>query len=97
VKELEWFVEKLVEQGVQVDKDRISTEANELYIEDIDDSLIPQADRWGLPQSLIFETLLYEDTEDIEWVGAIALDLDNRRWRYLIIIKDGDPILRRKL
>jgi hypothetical protein len=97
VKELDWFVEKLGEQGVQVDRERISTEANELYIEDIDDSLIPQADRAGLPRSLIFETMLYEDSNEIEWIGAIALDLDDRRWRYLIIIKDGESILRNKL
>ncbi|OXT14905.1 hypothetical protein B9K06_23750 [Bacillus sp. OG2] len=97
MKELDWFVEKLVEQGVQVDKERISTEANELYIEDIDVSLIPQADRAGLPRSLNFETMLYEDIEGIEWIGAVALNLNNRQWKYLIIIKDGEPILRRRL
>ncbi|MCK6207144.1 hypothetical protein KZX50_17030 [Bacillus infantis] len=80
-----------------MDKDRISSEANELYIEHIDDSLIPQADRVGLPQNLIFETMLYEDIDEIEWMGAIALGLVDRQWRYLIIIKDGVAILRKKL
>jgi hypothetical protein len=42
VKELDWFVKKLeMEFSLEVDRNQISYEGNELYLDKIDESLIP--------------------------------------------------------
>lgn len=53
MKELDWFVQMLVDEfRVIVDRNQISFEGNELYLDEIDESLIPNEMTKGLPEKL---------------------------------------------
>ncbi|MDQ0218411.1 hypothetical protein ELQ35_03430 [Peribacillus cavernae] len=98
MKELDWFVKKLEDEfKVEVDRNQISYEGNELYLDEIDESLIPSEMVEGLPESLLFETMLFEGKDQTEWLGMVAMDLDTREWYLQVILKNGDPVLRKRL
>jgi hypothetical protein len=96
MEEINWFVETLEKEFlVEVDKEQISYEGNELYLDEIDESLLPSNMMNGLPESLLFETMVFEDSKGTEWIGIIALDPNSREWLLQMILKDGVPVLRR--
>jgi hypothetical protein len=98
MKEINWFVEALEKEFlVEVNKDQISYEGNELYLDEIDESLIPSEIIEGLPEALLFETMIFEDSEGTEWIGIIALHPDSREWLLQIILKDGVLVLRKRI
>jgi hypothetical protein len=98
VEEINWFVETLEKEFlVEVDKNQISYEGNELYLDKIGESLIPSEMIEGLPEALLFETMVVEDKAGTEWIGTIALHPDNREWLLQIILKDGVPVLRKRI
>jgi hypothetical protein len=81
MKEINWFVETLEKEYlVEVDKNQISYEGNELYLDEIEESLIPSEMTEGLPEALLFETMIFEDEVGTEWIGIIALHPSNREW-----------------
>ncbi|URM33401.1 hypothetical protein LLY41_02650 [Cytobacillus firmus] len=97
VGELDWFVETLqCNYKVKVDSEQISYEGNELYLDEIDESLIPSEMLNDLPQSLLFETMLYEDASGTEWLGVIALHPRTNEGCLQVILKDGEPVLRKR-
>lgn len=96
MKELNWFVKTLEDEfKVEVDLNQISYEGNELYLDEIDESLIPSELTTGLPDQLLFETMMFEDEQGIEWIGAIASHPESRKWLIGIILKNGEPVLRK--
>jgi hypothetical protein len=98
MEELNWFVETLVNEfQLEVDRKQISYEGNELYLDEIDESLIPSEMFNNLPESLLFETMLYEDKGDTEWLGVIALHPETNEWCLQVILKDGVVVLRKKV
>ncbi|KAB7665152.1 hypothetical protein [Bacillus sp. B1-b2] len=98
MKELDWFLKMLEDEfQVAVDLNQISYEGNELYLDEIDESLIPFEMLEGLPKSLLFETMMFESEEQIEWIGMVAIDLETREWYLQVILKDGVPVLRKRI
>ncbi|MFD2679252.1 hypothetical protein [Bacillus seohaeanensis] len=98
MKETNWFVETLEKEFlVDVNKDQVSYEGNELCLDEIDESLIPSEMTEGLPEVLLFETMIFEDEVGTEWIGIIALHPSNREWLLQIILKDGVPVLRKRI
>lgn len=98
MKELDWFVQTLEDEfQIVADRNQISFEGNELFLDEIDESLIPSEMATGLPESLLFETMLFEDNQGAEWIGAIASHPENRECLIEIILKDGEPILRKRV
>ncbi len=96
MEELDWFVKVLEDKfQVAVNRAQISYEGNELYLDEIDVSLIPSELTTGLPDILLFETMMFEDKQGTEWIGAIASHPDSREWLIEIILKDGEPELRK--
>ncbi|WP_108668939.1 hypothetical protein [Peribacillus acanthi] len=96
MEELEWFVSILENEfDVKVEMNQISYEGNELYLDEIDESLIPREMFEDLPESLLFETMLIEDQQGTEWLGIIALHPETYEWCLQMILKDGVPVLRR--
>lgn len=94
--ELKWFVEKLENEfQVKVEREQIGYEGNELYLDEIDESLIPSEMFENLPESLLFETMLFEDSLQGEWLGVIALHPETSEWCLQVILKDGVPVLRK--
>jgi hypothetical protein len=98
MKEINWFVEALEKEFlVEVNKDQISYEGNELYLDEIDDSLVPSEMTEGLPEALIFETMIFEDNEGTEWIGIIAIHQSSREWLLQVVLKDGVPVLTKRI
>ncbi|MFD2214990.1 hypothetical protein [Metabacillus endolithicus] len=94
MKEHEWFVNIFKDEfEVEGELEEISFESNELYLDEIDESLIPNEMRDGLPKVLMFETMVFEDHEGIEWIGAIAKDSESKEWLLKIVIRDGETAL----
>lgn len=94
MREHEWFVSILKDEfEVEAELKEVSFEANELYLDEIDESLIPNEMREGLPEVLMFETMVFEDHEEIEWIGAIAKDPESKEWLLKIVIRDGETVL----
>jgi hypothetical protein len=96
MKELDWFVKTLeCEFSVVVDCNQISYEGNELYLDEIDESLIPSEMLHDLPESLLFETMVFDHEDGTEWLGFVAMQLESREWYLQMILKDGVPVLRK--
>ncbi|WP_433744959.1 hypothetical protein [Falsibacillus pallidus] len=92
--ELDWFVRTL-EGNFKVkgvDIKQIGHEANEMYLDEIDESLLPNESIDNLPEALIFETMVVEDSKGVEWIGIIGVHPETRDWVIQIILKDGDPV-----
>jgi hypothetical protein len=87
VKELDWFVKTLeFEFQVEVDRGQIGYAGNELYLDEIDESLIPPNMLDNLPKSLLFETMVFDSEEGTEWLGVIALHPETREWCLQVIL-----------
>lgn len=98
MEELNWFVETLENEfQIEVERGQISYEGNELYLDEIDESLIPSEMFKNLPEAMLFETMLYEDLEKTEWLGVIALHPETNEWCLQVILKNGKPVLRKKV
>lgn len=94
MKEHEWFVSILKDDfEIEAEIEEVSFEANELHLDEIDESLIPNEMRGRLPEVLMFETMVFEDHEEIEWIGAIAKDPESREWLLKIVLRDGEAVL----
>lgn len=97
MKELDWFVKTLeCEFSVEVDRDQISYEGNELYLDEIDESLIPSDMLDNLPESLLFETMVFDHKDGTEWLGLVAMDVGTREWCLEVILQDGEPVHRKR-
>lgn len=98
MKELDWFVSTLESEfQVTVVRNQISFEGNELYLDEIDESLIPLDMLTNLPESLLFETMVFDDEDGTEWMGIVAMDIETREWYVQVILKDGEPALRKRI
>lgn len=96
MKELNWFVKTLeCEFSIEVNCDQVSYEGNLLCLDEIDESLIPLETKHNLPDPLLFEMMMFIGEDGTEWIGAIAFYPDSREWLIKIILKDGEPILRK--
>jgi hypothetical protein len=95
MEELDWFVSVLDNKfQVKVNQDQIGYEGTELYLDEIDESLIPKELTINLPEALLFETMLFEDEGGTEWLGVIALHPETNDWCLQVILKDGVPVFR---
>lgn len=93
---IKWFVKTLEDEfKVKIDRSQISYEGNELYLDEIDESVIPNEMIKELPEQLMFETMMFNDSEGTEWIGAIVSHPDSRQWLLQIILKDAKPVLRK--
>ena len=98
MEKLLWFKKVLENEfEVMVDEKQISYEGNELYLDEIDESLIPKEFSMGLPPSLLFETMVFDDEEETEWIGVIAMHPETKEWCLQVILKDGEPVLRKRI
>lgn len=97
MKELDWFVKTLeCEFQIEVDRGQIGYEANELYIDEIDQSLMPSEMLDNLPKSLLLETMVFVSLEGTEWLGVIAMHPEIKKWCLQVILKNGvSAVLRR--
>jgi hypothetical protein len=95
MEELDWFVSILETKfQVEVNQDQIGYEGTELYLDEIDESLIPRELTITLPEALLFETMLVHDEEGTEWLGIIAIHHITGHWSLQVILKDGVPVFR---
>ena len=94
--EIDWFVSTLESEFyIESDKRQISYEGSELYLDEIDESLIPSDMLTGLPEPLLFEMMMFEREDGTEWLGIVAMNIGTREWYLQIILKDGEPVFRK--
>jgi hypothetical protein len=95
VEEVNWFVGILKDKfHVQVTHDQVGYEGTELYVDEIDESLIPKELLETMPEALLFETMLVCDEEGTEWLGVVALHPETNEWCLQVILKEGEPVMR---
>lgn len=95
MEEVNWFVGILKDKfHVQVNHDQVSYEGTELYVDEIDELLVPKELMENMPEALIFETMLVYDEEGTEWLGVVALHPETNEWCLQVILKEGEPVLR---
>lgn len=98
MRELNWFMSTLEgEFNVKVHEDSISFEGNELYLEELDEALIPSPFRNDLPEPLLLETMVFDSEDGTEWLGFIAMDINTRHWFLQGILKGGELVLIKKV
>ena len=98
MKELDWFVRTLESEfHIEVDKGQISYEGSELYLDEIDESLISSDMLTGLPEPLLFETMVFDYEDGTEWLGVIAMNLATREWYLQIILKNEEVVYKKEI
>lgn len=98
MKELDWFVTTIEhEYQVEVVREEVSYEGNQLYLQEIDESLIPHEMLLDLPDSLLFETLMFDSHDGIEWLGVVAIYVETKEWYLQVILKDGKSVFRKRI
>ncbi|MBG9545520.1 hypothetical protein ABE29_23045 [Cytobacillus firmus] len=96
MEQLNWFVSILkVNFNVNAHLKEVSYESTELHLDEIDESLVPQELIKNMPETLIFETMVFYDNEGTEWLGAVALHPDTKESCLQVVLKDGEPVLRK--
>lgn len=68
-----------------------------MYLDEIDESLIPSNMLNGLPESLLFEMMVFDHEDGMEWLGTIAMNIGTREWYLQMILKDGKPVFRKRI
>lgn len=72
-KELKWFLTALKQEfDVDVLAEDLGTEAVALWIDEIEDYFVPIEVLHKLPETLLYEIMLYSDEENNDYVGAIV-------------------------
>ncbi|WP_240376102.1 hypothetical protein [Bacillus piscicola] len=98
MEEIDWFVHMLKSlYQKSVDREDIGYEGIELYLDEIDEALIPADVLEPLPEFLLFETMLYVDEEGKDWLGAIALHPETNEWCLQVILHHGKTVYRKRL
>jgi hypothetical protein len=72
---IEWFARMMRSKfGVEVHPEKIGSEYTELYYDEIDEALISPKHLEALPEPLLFQTLVYIDEEENEWIAGIVIN-----------------------
>lgn len=97
-KEVKWFLTTLQTSfGVRVEAEDVAVEATELGMEEVDDFFVPSELINPLPETLLYEIMIVDDEEGIEWVGAIGFHEDAPEWCLQVITKNGVAVYRNLL
>lgn len=78
--------------NIVVKKEDVSSEAYELYQEELDNLLIPAEHLEKLPNPLICEFLFYTDENHNEWILGVLEEEVTRKKLYEVWIKNGEAI-----
>lgn len=90
---VEWFVHMMKSEfDVEVQPERIGSESTELYHDEIDETLIPPNHLEKLPDPLLFQTLIYIDEEENEWIAGIVINEFSKEWLYIVWLKNGEAV-----
>ncbi|ARD48833.1 hypothetical protein [Sporosarcina sp. P33] len=97
-REINWFQEILQKEfRVTIKVHKTSAEATELGLDEVEDFFVPTEVFLELPESLLYELMIYDDEMSNEWVGAIAFYPDTPEWCLQVITKNGELVFRKTL
>lgn len=97
-RELLWFFDAMQEQyGIWMDATMISTEAVELGMDEVDECFIPKEVFDRLPETLLYELMIYDDEIHNCWVAGVAFYPDSSEWCLQIIVKNDEIVYREVL
>jgi len=90
---IDWFVKQMRERFcVIVEVTDVSTESNELYHDEIDESLVPIKHLDIHPNPILFQLVSYQDEEQNEWIACIAIEEEAFNWLYVVWLKNGETV-----
>lgn len=90
---LGWFVEQMKTKfSIKVDSEEVSMESNELYHDEIDESIIPSQHLQALSNPVLFQLVTYQDSYLNEWIACIAVEEKTLNWLYVVWLKNGKSI-----
>lgn len=97
-RELHWFLETIQENfGVIADPSKVAIEAVELGLDEVEDFFVPQEVLHELPESLLYEIMVYEDEQNDEYVAGIAFHRNSPEWCLQAITKNDEIVYRKTL
>ena len=97
-KEIDWFINTLQEHfEVIVNLNEIGFEAVELGLEEVEDFYVPTELFEEVPESLLYETMLFDDELENLWIGAVAFYPNTPNWCIQVITKNGELVFRKVL
>lgn len=76
------------EHAVEVNVDDIFWEGVTLYHDEIDENLFPVKELVGLPDPLLFLTVVYDDRFDQNYIFCIAME--NEKWLHAVCVRNGE-------
>lgn len=95
-RELQWFLDTMREKfGVIAEADAIGVEAVELGLDEVEDFFVPKEVLVELPETLLYEIMIYDGDVYNNWVGAIAFHPNSPEW-CLEVITLNDKVVYRK-
>jgi len=90
---VDWFVDQMKTKfSIDVDRQEVSTESNELYHEEIDEILVPSQHLQVLPNPVLFQLVSYQDPNQNEWIACIAVEEETFNWLYVVWLKNGESV-----
>lgn len=97
-REIEWFLRTLTEEfDLELSAEDISVEAIELGLSEVESFFVPSELFEVVPETLLYEIMLVEDTAENEWVGAVAFYPETPEWCLQVITKNGELVFRKTL
>ncbi|KIL45558.1 hypothetical protein KP77_28500 [Jeotgalibacillus alimentarius] len=98
MEELDWFIRVMKETfDLTITEADIGYEGVELFVDEIDQALVPAEYLEDVPDALLFETMLVYDSKGNDWLGAIALHPETKEWLMQVILKNGQSVYRKKV
>lgn len=96
--EIEWFITTMKSVFyIDVDPNNIGHEGTELYIYEVEDFYVPSELFEEVPESLLYEMMVYDDELDNLWVGAVAFYPNSPDGCLQVITKNGEVGFRKVL
>lgn len=81
--------------GVTIDTAWLAEESVQLYLEELDEEIVPPTVHDYLPNPVVFQTYSYFD--ESEWIIGIALEAGTNNPLFLVCLKDGRRIYQQLL
>ncbi|NEU30586.1 hypothetical protein GN156_07280 [bacterium LRH843] len=97
-RELHWFLETMQEKfGIIVDAAAIGIEAIELGLDEVEDFFVPEEVLEELPETLLYEIIIYDGDLYNDWVGGIAFHPNRPEWCLQVITLNDEVVFRKTL
>ncbi|WP_374717466.1 hypothetical protein [Neobacillus sp.] len=81
--------------GIAIDTAKLTEEAVQLYLNELDEEIVPPTVLKSLPDPVVFQTYSYD--EESEWIIGVALEAETNNPLFLVCLKDGVRVFEKLL